>query len=401
MTAGDRIAGGATDGTTTTRPRICLITAAYPTVDAERHGGTTYARTMAHALQRAGADVEVVCFSDGLPVDNEIHFDGSIVVHRVRVGWRRLISLVTPNLAEGWALMRHVERIAGDRGFDAIEGPNLGGICWAVMLRQRDRFWLRMHTSRGHDTTFDAAGTDTWRGRFRQWLDGFTARHSRHLITHSDFHVGVIRREYRLGVRPIDVVAHGIDAPQPGEPVRREARVIAAIGMLTPRKAPDTVLDAFELLWSRRPDARLMMIGEDAGRYQEAWRPTDPAIRAQVDFAGLVSDAELERRWQMIDVLVIASRYESFGLVAAEAMCRGVPLIVTDAGALPEVVGDAAVIVPVDSPDRLAAAIDRLLDDPAERAAMRRKGRERYMTRYTPERMGRASLDRFVNARPE
>ncbi len=155
------------------------------------------------------------------------------------------------------------------------------------------------------------------------------------------------------------------------------------------------LLEAFDRVSFLRPDARLVMIGQDIGGYERAWRRAHPADSTHVEFAGLVSDAELEQLWQAIDVLVIASRYESFGLVAAEAMCRGVPLIVTNAGALPEVVGDAAVVVPVDSPARLAAAIDRLLADPVERMSLQRRGRERYASHYTAELMGRACLALF------
>jgi glycosyltransferase involved in cell wall biosynthesis len=69
--------------------------------------------------------------------------------------------------------------------------------------------------------------------------------------------------------------------------------------------------------------------------------------------------------------------YEGFGLPAGEAMACGVPVVSTDGGALPEVVGDAGVIVPAKNVDALADAIAALLRDPARREALGARGKQR------------------------
>jgi glycosyltransferase involved in cell wall biosynthesis len=76
-------------------------------------------------------------------------------------------------------------------------------------------------------------------------------------------------------------------------------------------------------------------------------------------------------------VAVIPSEYEGFGLPAAEAMACGTPVVSTDGGALPEVVGEAGRIVPAGNSDALASAIGALLQDPASRAALGKLGRAR------------------------
>jgi glycosyltransferase involved in cell wall biosynthesis len=76
-------------------------------------------------------------------------------------------------------------------------------------------------------------------------------------------------------------------------------------------------------------------------------------------------------------IAIVPSVYEGFGLPAGEAMACGVPVVSTDGGALPEVVGDAGVIVPVKNVDALVEAIDTLLQDPKARAELGARGKQR------------------------
>ena len=82
-------------------------------------------------------------------------------------------------------------------------------------------------------------------------------------------------------------------------------------------------------------------------------------------------------------LVVVPSVYEGFGLPAGEAMSCGVPVISTNGGALPEVVGDAGVIVPVRDPNALALAISELLADEEKRDTLGRAGRERILTHFS------------------
>jgi len=82
-----------------------------------------------------------------------------------------------------------------------------------------------------------------------------------------------------------------------------------------------------------------------------------------VQFTGRLTQDELVKRYSRAKIAVVPSLYEGFGLPAAEAMACGTPVIATTGGALPEVVGDAGVLVPPRSADALADAIKRLLND--------------------------------------
>ena len=99
---------------------------------------------------------------------------------------------------------------------------------------------------------------------------------------------------------------------------------------------------------------------------------------------GRVPDADVAGLYSVATVVAVPSTYEGFGLPAAEAMAAGVPLVAARATALPEVVGDAGVLVgPGDAP-AFAAAISGLLADPAERSRLIERGHER-VRRYTWE----------------
>jgi glycosyltransferase involved in cell wall biosynthesis len=90
----------------------------------------------------------------------------------------------------------------------------------------------------------------------------------------------------------------------------------------------------------------------------------------QVRFVSGLSQAELVDLYRRASVFVSASRFEGFGLPAAEAMACAAPVIVSNGGALPEVAGDAGIVTPAEDADALADALDRVLGDAELRAQM-------------------------------
>jgi glycosyltransferase involved in cell wall biosynthesis len=143
------------------------------------------------------------------------------------------------------------------------------------------------------------------------------------------------------------------------------------------QKGLDTLFDAVARLAARRPGVKLKVAGrgkdlDRAKAYVEAL-----GLRGNVEFLGAVSDEERERLFAGARVLLMPSRFEGFGMVAAEAMAAGVPIVAAAGGALPEVVAppEGGRIVPTDDAQALAAAVARLLDEPAERLALSRSAR--------------------------
>ena len=108
-----------------------------------------------------------------------------------------------------------------------------------------------------------------------------------------------------------------------------------------------------------------------------------------------ISTARLRALYAESAVAVVPSEYEGFGLPAGEAMACGVPVVSTDGGALPEVVGDAGLIVPAGDADALASATARMLDDETLRNRLSRAGRERVLRHFSWRRAAEQMTDLY------
>ncbi|HUY22218.1 MAG TPA: glycosyltransferase family 1 protein [Acidimicrobiales bacterium] len=155
-------------------------------------------------------------------------------------------------------------------------------------------------------------------------------------------------------------------------------RYVLAVGTVEPRKDYPGLVRAFAAVAAGRPDVALVVAGADgwgADAFHEAVHASPVADR--VLQLGYVSDEALGRWVAGAVVLAFASVYEGFGFPPLEAMAAGVPVVATAAGAVPEVVGDAALLVAPRDVDALAGALARVLDDEGRRAGLVARGRQR------------------------
>ena len=155
---------------------------------------------------------------------------------------------------------------------------------------------------------------------------------------------------------------------------------LLCVGAVTPVKGHDVLLDALasveDLAW------RCVCVGAldiDPEYVANVRRQTeDDGLGDRVWFTGALTGAELEGAYAQADLLVLASRSETYGMVITEALARGLPVIVTDVGGVPEAVGHAAdggppgVLVPPDDPEAFALALRGWLTDPRERSGSAR-----------------------------
>lgn len=189
-------------------------------------------------------------------------------------------------------------------------------------------------------------------------------------------------------LQPLVIPGTPVDRVQAGVPdelfmlPRQESNYLLFFGRMdVHHKGIDTVLHALGLLPPHHAGVVLKLAGRgrDTERVAELARNLGVADRVQL--LGPVSDAERNALLSGALVQVMPSRFEGFGLAAAEAMAAGVPLVASTAGSLPEVVGDGGELVPPDDPHALARAITRLLDDAtlrAERGEAARRWAERF-----------------------
>jgi len=116
-------------------------------------------------------------------------------------------------------------------------------------------------------------------------------------------------------------------------------------------------------------------------------------LDGMVHFTGRLTHEELAQHYYAAQIAVVPSLYEGFGIPAAEAMACGTPVIATTGGALPEVVGDAGILVPPRSADALAAAIKQLLNDKQAQRRMSEAGRKRVIEKFNWEQAARQTLE--------
>ena len=171
---------------------------------------------------------------------------------------------------------------------------------------------------------------------------------------------------------PIDLVYAGVPDELFALGRRPEGYLLYFGRMDVIQKGLDTLLEAVALLVRDRPGLELKLAGrgKDAGRARQMAR--ELGIEASVRFLGAVDEAQRQRLFAGAAVQLMPSRFEGFGMVAAEAMAAGVPLVAAAAGSLPEVV-DAprgGLLVPPGDARALADAVAGLLDDASAREAL-------------------------------
>ncbi|MGQ9489222.1 MAG: glycosyltransferase family 4 protein [Anaerolineae bacterium] len=194
------------------------------------------------------------------------------------------------------------------------------------------------------------------------------------------------------GVAPEQVVTihNGVDtAFCPAEPAAvaafRQAkglpeRFILFLGTLEPRKNLDILLHAYARLRARLGAGapKLMIAGGKGWFYETVLAQVDAlGLADDVYFPGYVAGDELPWWYRAAELFVYPSRFEGFGLPVLEAMACGTPVITTTSSSLPEVAGDAALLVDPDDVDGLTGALERLLTDASLRASLRQAGLQR------------------------
>ena len=202
----------------------------------------------------------------------------------------------------------------------------------------------------------------------------------RNIVTVSDCSRQDIARDFGLQPSGISLVHNGIDTqvfrPMP-EIERRPYRLMATCSADAPLKGLRYLLRAYARLLDDYPQLELLLVSKPNPGGATEKLVHKLGIADKVQFVNGISTEQMVRYYAEASIAVVPSVYEGFGLPAGEAMACGVPIVSTDGGALPEVVGDAGVIVPVKDVDALVAAIAGLLEDPARRAELGARGQQR------------------------
>jgi glycosyltransferase involved in cell wall biosynthesis len=195
----------------------------------------------------------------------------------------------------------------------------------------------------------------------------------------SEFLKGRIVELFRVKPEKIRIVGNGVEheyfavAEKPiGAGRERDKPYVLVVGGLTERKGGGQTLEVAKTMREKLPGVEMLVAGGSEPAFTEASKSHPNVVH--VGYRGIDTLPALMRNAQAV---LFLSVYETFGIPAAEAMAAGVPIIVSNLGALPEVVGNAGVAVDLKDPGQAVAEIARLMEDHGYRADLVARGKIR------------------------
>ena len=346
-------------------------------------GGTpTVVRELAVRLRAAGnAHVEVACLAPRGPVADELAAAGVAVT-----------ALGASSVVQAIDVVRKLVRLIDRQGIDTVLSflVHANAIAAAASLFRPDVRWLQsIQTTQPYP-------------RWHWWVQRVASLAAQRIVVPSPSVARVAAGWADVAVNKIAVIPNAVDSdlsawhglparglrsaadvghrpikstgepPVPRtdtgwKPVPLQRGGIGFVGRLDPIKRVTDLVDAVALLGQ---DVRLHIYGDGPERGAIEARVAQHGLAARVTMHGAIPDAK--PAIASLDVLVLPSEAEGFGLVLIEAMAAGVPVVATNAPGIRDVVTDGVtgLLVPVGRPDALAAAIARILADPALRSSL-------------------------------
>ena len=296
--------------------------------------------------------------------------------------WQRPnVKVVASRIREGESLRNHLweqftlPRLAAQHKVDILHSPaNLAPL-----------FYKGKSVVHIHDLCFVV--NPQWFSFFFRTLYNFViprlARRAAKVITNSNNSRNDLLQFCDLQAERVSQVYWAVDdlfttAPEVASSTDWELQdYILYVGSLEPRKNIGTLLEAYELLRTNNPEikTKLVLIGGESPLFAEV-RLKVKRFKDDILFKGFVNDQILLEFYRHASLFVYPSLYEGFGLPPLEAMASGVPVVTTMTSSIPEVVGDAALLVSPYDVQQLADTMGTVLQNPEVSSSMIAKGRE-------------------------
>jgi glycosyltransferase involved in cell wall biosynthesis len=153
------------------------------------------------------------------------------------------------------------------------------------------------------------------------------------------------------------------------------------VGMIEPRKNLPMLLQSYASVSDQMPEHRLVVVGPKGWMVENILQQTRRLnISDKIHYTGYVEQDDLPFIYNLADVFIYPSIYEGFGLPVLESMACGTPVITSNISSMPEIIGDAGVLIAPDDPQALARSLLDLIHEPMERQRLSKKGLERAAT---------------------
>ncbi|HJS26085.1 MAG TPA: glycosyltransferase family 1 protein [Actinomycetota bacterium] len=350
---------------------------ARPALDPRRTGVGHYTRQIVRALPAAAAPDEVVAWYLDPSVAKRRRFDDVDAPN-----FNEHANRFPPRLFQPFTWRAGWPRLESLVGFDALLGPNFlpppTASSGVVLVVHDLAFEVLPDTAPHHD--------DRWRRRFAEWLDRCAG-----VIVPSESTGRDLLEHHELDDDRVHVIPHGaepFEAPPSADVDAVRSRFAIGgpyalfVGSIEPRKNLERLVRAFERLgeadaWLVIAGGRTDWIPGEAERLAVQVRELPNAIHRRVVLAGYVDERERRALVAGATALAYPSRYEGFGFPVLEAFAAGVPVLTSSVSSLPEVAGEAALLVDPDDVDAIADGLRTLFDDPGLRDRLVAAGRER------------------------
>ena len=207
-------------------------------------------------------------------------------------------------------------------------------------------------------------------------------------------------RDFKVDIKKTRKVLHGIDhlTFRPIDEIKRKPnQLITTASADVPLKGLIYLIRAYDLLLKDFPELELIVIGKlrDGPTSKEL---NKRGIKNKVKFVSDLTSNQIAKLYAESTIAVSPSVYEGFGFPAGEAMSCGIPLVSTNGGSLPEVVGDAGIIVNHSDPASLYQGIKQLLDNDEKRLVYGKMGRKRVLDKFTWKRAAQELVNVYKEA---
>lgn len=353
-------------------------------------GRYTHELALALASLPDGPEITLLTAGDAGPLANIPDFD-----YLPLPGCRTLPGLMTLG-------NRLLPRLARQYALDLIHDPTgvtplaLGAGGASIVVTVHDVFaWSLPGYSSRIDTLI-----------YKQWLPRILPRRADAVVTDSEHSGQEIEKYLNVPTAKVNVIPIGVDqrfCVQPTGAVQAllhdkfdlKTSYLLYVGAITQRKNIVRSIEAFAQIAPQFPDLRFVIVGPGS------WLQTPIeatvqrlSIEDKIIMTGRVADEDLPALYAGASAFVFPSLYEGFGLPVLEAMACGTPVVTSNVSSLPEVAGDAALMVDPHDVDALAEAMQRLLTDGELQQDLRQKGLERAAT-FTWERTARETLQLY------
>lgn len=379
---------------------ICIVTPAYKTARLVDSGIGNHFSDLAHGLSDLGHNVHVLYVTESVEESND-DIEGPVKVHVLKV---MLPTYLHAALKSRWAVCQlltkiyamlltrsMLARLVREHSIDVIETTSYSSLCLTYLFKSRRPPIITRVSTTLHQLVTEHHQFSSRSLKILAWLERQFVCRSDHLVTHTSSHRDTVCQEFRLAPCRFNIIRHGISVPEAPtyDSSGKEWLTVLYVGRFEYRKGTDILMKAIPKVLRQFDNVRFLLVGNDPGNstqkeFLAEWAD-EYGPRAQ--FLGRVDQETLNRLYADCDVFVAPSRYESFGLIYAEVMSYGKPVIGCRTGGVPEVVEDgvSGILTEPGSVDELAEGIIKLVSDEPLRRLMGLKGRERVKQVFAKE----------------